>query len=105
MLSYRATISDYSPPYRQSEAELTSPSPYHLSEGFFRREAKTVYSAGRRLTVSCPKLIWSLFASYFEVFRVKVQPLCLRRTEGANNHIKKNPPRLFTSDSVGVPYY
>lgn len=55
--------------------------------------------------MSCPKLIWSLFASYFEVFGVKVQPLCLRRTEGANNHIKQDHTRLFTRDSVGVPYY
>ena len=35
---------------------------------------------------------------------MKVEPFCLHRTEGANNHVKQPDAFFFARNSVGVTY-
>jgi hypothetical protein len=55
-------------------------------------------------TVNSRISIRSLFASCVYFFCVKAQPLCLRRTQGANDHIKQGHTGLFAGNTVGATY-
>ena len=46
----------------------------------------------------------NLFAPNIDFFRMKVKPLCLHKTEGANNKIEQRNTLIFARHPIGVTY-
>ena len=46
-----------------------------------------------------------MFASNVDLLRMEPKPLCLHKTERANDHVKQGDAIFFARNPIGVTYY